>query len=339
MKRVEIEADQMPGQDSFLDVITNIVGILILLVLVVGLRTSHSVRDVPDGQMAERSRGEAEYQQAYNSAINTERGVRDLVQRVGNTYQESEFRESERAWISTTVAAAEKEIEERRAKLTASDQRDFDQRQKLATAQSALDELTREQVALMSRDSNTEQLECQPTPVAKAVSGKEIHVLLSDDHVAIVPFDELLDQMKEDAKANVWRMKQQSDMERTVGPMNGFRLKYYFVREDITARSQAGTYVTGAVSRFSHCYLLPERTPTGEPAKEALQPNSEFFQQLQHMRPEATTITFWTYPGNFERLRELKHAVRQMGFPIAVRPLPAGMPIGASRHGSDSLSE
>src|SRR3954469_16319126 len=101
MKRVEVEADQMPGQDSFLDVITNIVGILILLVLVVGLRTSHSVRDLPDGQSGERARGEAEYQQAYNNALSSERGVRDLVQRVGNTYQESEFRESERAYIST----------------------------------------------------------------------------------------------------------------------------------------------------------------------------------------------------------------------------------------------
>ena len=83
--------------------------------------------------------------------------------------------------------------------------------EKLATAQSTLDELTREQIGLMSQESNTEQLECQPTPVAKAVTGKEVHVLLSDDHVAIVPFDELLDQMKADAKANVWRMKQQTN--------------------------------------------------------------------------------------------------------------------------------
>src|SRR6185312_11897239 len=135
--------------------------------------------------------------------------------------------------------------------------RDFDQRQKLATAQATLDELTREQIGLMSGDTKAEDLECQPTPVAKAVSGKEVHVLLSDDHVAIVPFDELLDQMKEDARANVWRMKQQADLERTIGPMNGFRLKYYFVREDVVGKSQGGGYVTGSVSRFSHCYLLP----------------------------------------------------------------------------------
>src|SRR5689334_12452651 len=158
MKRAELEADQMPGQDSFLDVITNIVGILILLVLVVGLRTSHSVRDVPDALSAERARGEAEYQQAYSSALSQQRGVQDLVQKVGNAHYESEFRESERAWLSTTVAAAEKEIEERRAKLTTDGQRDFDQRQKLATAQATLDDLTRQQIALMSQDANTETL-------------------------------------------------------------------------------------------------------------------------------------------------------------------------------------
>jgi hypothetical protein len=57
------------------------------------------------------------------------------------------------------------------------------------------------------------------------------------------------------------------------------------------------------------------------------------------MTPEGTTVTIWTYPGNYDRLRELKKAVREAGFAIAVRPLPKGMPIGASRHGSNSLSE
>ena len=339
MKRVEVEADQMPGQDSFLDVVTNIVGVLILLVLVVGLRTSRSVHDAPAPRLAEQTRGESEYRQAYNSALTTERSVRDLVQRVGNASHESDFREDERSWLGTTVAAAEQEIEARRGQLSSETQRDFDLRLKLTTAQATLDDLTREQVALIAREPAVEELECQPTPVAKAVTGKEVHVLLSDDHVAIVPFDELLEQMKQDAQANVWRMKQQSEMERTIGPINGFRLKYRFVKEDVVGRSDAGTYMTGNVSRFSHCYLVPVSAPAGEPAQEALRTNSEFFQQLQRLRPEATTITIWTHPGNFDRLREIKRSVRQMGFPIAVRPLPKGMPIGASRHGSDSLSE
>jgi hypothetical protein len=339
MKRVEVEADQMPGQDSFLDVLTNIVGILILLVLIVGIRTSHSVQNAPNIDLAEKERSDGEFQKAYNNAVSTERDVRELVQRVGNARNESAFRESERAFLSERVAAAEKEIEEYRAKLSTDNQRDFDLRQKIATSQSTLDELTRQQVALLAHEPNVEEIECQPTPMAKTVVGTEVHVLLADDHVAVVPFDELIEQMKSDAQSNVWRLKQQDDMDRSVGPINGFRLRYCFVKEDMMGKSDAGTFMTGSVCRFSHCYILPIATPAGEPSAEALGAKSEFFQQLQRFRPEGTTVTIWTYPGNYDRLREMKRSIRQMGFAIAVRPLPKGMPIGASRHGSDSLSE
>lgn len=339
MKRIEVEADQMPGQDSFLDVITNIVGILILLVLVVGLRTSHSVQESPEMVAAAQDRAENEYQQAFNKAVSTEKDVRDMVQRVSTAVVESKFRESEREWLSTTIAAAEKEIDARRAQLSTENQRDFDVRHRLATAQATLDDLTRAQVALMAREPVTQELECQPTPMARAVTGKEVHVLLAEDHIAIVPLEELLDQMKQDAQANIWRLRQKDEMERTIGPFNGFRLKYVFNREDIVGKSNAGTYMTGSVSRFSHCFLIPEVTPVGEPAKEALQPNSDFIQNLKQHRVDSTTITIWTYPGNFERLREVKRLIREMGYAIAVRPLPPGMPIGASRNGSNSLSE
>jgi hypothetical protein len=339
MKRAEVDADQMPGQDSFLDVITNMVGILILLVLVVGIRTQRSVHCGPDVQAAEQLRSENEVRKAYSSALTTERNVREMVQRVSSARHETAFREEERAWMSENIAAAEKEISDRRAQLSTSDQRDFDLRQKLATAQSTLDDLTRQQVALMAREPNQEEIECQPTPVAKTVTGTEVHVLLSGDHVAVVPFDELLEQMKIDAQANVWRLKQQSELERTIGPINGFRLRYAFVKEGISGRSEAGTQMSGSVCRFSHCYVLPVANPAGEPADEALSAKSELFQQLQRYRPEGTTITIWTYPGNYERLRELKRTIREVGFQIAVRPLPAGMPMGASRHGSNSLSE
>ncbi len=223
--------------------------------------------------------------------------------------------------------------------MSTEDQRDFDLRNKLKEAQFTLDELTRKQIAIVSREPASEQLECQPTSLAKTVTGKEVHLLLSDDYVAIVPFDELLEQMKQDISENTWRLKQQDELERTIGPVNGFRLKYCFVKEDVMRSSDAGTYMLGSVSRFSHCYFLPVTTPVGEPAVEALKPNSELSLHLQRLRPEGTTITIWTYPGNYERLRQLKKAIRDVGFQIAVRPLPKGMPLGASRHGSSSLSE
>ena len=48
MRRAEEpEDDSMPGQDSFIDVICNMVGILITLVVVVGMRVSQIVIEPP----------------------------------------------------------------------------------------------------------------------------------------------------------------------------------------------------------------------------------------------------------------------------------------------------
>jgi hypothetical protein len=333
----------MVGTDSFLDVVTNIVGILILLVMVVGMRTSHAVETAViatrEPAVSEPPVSPEDVRQAEETAFDAERHVRDLIHRVVDTRQEALLREKEREMLSTMVAEAEQDIAERRERLSTNERRDFDVRRRLAEAQLALDDLTREQVALLSQEPEVEEIECQPTPLAHTVTGKEVHVLLSDDHVAVVPFDALLDALKADVQENVWRLREQDVLERTVGPIGGFRLRYWFVKTEVIARSQAGTMVAGRVPQFSHCFFVPERSPTGEPALEALRPNSELRQYLSRLNAQGTTVTIWTYPGNYDRLREVKRAIRELGFQIAVRPLPKGMPIGASRTGTESLSE
>jgi hypothetical protein len=158
--------------------------------------------------------------------------------------------------------------------------------------------------------------------------------------VAIVPFEELLELLKADAEANVWRLRDQDELERTVGPVNGFRLRFWFVKAALVARNtNTGTVVAGQFPRFSHCFFIPVTTPAGEPALDALRPDSEMRQFLARLNPQGTTVTIWTYPGNYDRLREVKRAIRDLGFQIALRPLPKGMPIGASRTGTESVTE
>ncbi len=335
MRRADDDADQLVGQDSFLDVVTNIVGILILLVMVVGMRSSHAVATAVS---TEEAASHDDVQDAYRTAAKAEQDARELIRRAVNTRDEARLREQERAWLNSAVAEAEQEIAARRAKLNDQDQRDFDLRRKLTEAQLALDELTREQMALLPQEPAVEEIECQPTPLAKAVTGKEVHVLLADDHIAIVPFDELLELMKNDAQENIWRLRRQDELERTIGPVNGFRLRYLFVKSAVVAHNNSGTVMAGEMVRFARCYFLPVATPAGEPAEEALRSNSEFHQRLRRLRP-GMTVTIWTYPGNYDRLREVKRSVREFGFQIAVRPLPKGMPIGASASGSESVTE
>jgi len=333
----------MAGHDSFLDVVTNIVGILILLVMVVGLRASQAVENATEREIAAVSTAqqaiEEDLRETLQTTVHAEKEMRDLIHRAIDTRQEAMLREQERMLLTTMVAEAEQEITERRNNLSGQDQRDFDVRRKLNEAQSKLEELTREQIGLSGQDEAVEEIECEPTPLARVVTGEQTHILLADDHLAVVPFDDLLDQMASDAKNNIWRMKDEDVMERTIGPVGGFRLRYTFVKSELLARSGAGTVVAGRFSQFAQCQFLPVRSPTGEPASEALQPGSEFQQHLQRLSPQRTTVTIWAYPGNYDRLREVKREVRSLGFQIAVRPLPAGMPIGASRGGTDSLTE
>jgi hypothetical protein len=80
MERAEVDADQMPGQDSFLDVITNIVGVLILLVLVVGLRSSRAVANsgLVDGtSVAAQAAEKDQVREAVHEAARIETEVAD----------------------------------------------------------------------------------------------------------------------------------------------------------------------------------------------------------------------------------------------------------------------
>lgn len=341
MERAEVEADQMPGQDSFLDVITNIVGVLILLVLVVGLRSSRAVAN--SGHATALAAAQAVEQEklrdAFRTAANTESEVVDLVRRSEHHRQETLLREQERLWLAETVAEHQLEVTARRAKLNENEQRDFDLRRKLVEAQMKLDALTREQVALLAEEPEVEKIECQPTPLARTVTGKEIHVQLCDDYVACIPTDELIKLMYDDFDQNSWRLKDEDEMVRTIGPIDGIRLQYCFIKKDVVARGRNGVVASGKAAEFQGFFLLPDHTPLGEPATDAMAAGSEFRRHLQQVDATRTTITIWTYPGNYERLRELRRLVRELGFQVAIRPLPTGKPIGFSPTGSKSVSE
>jgi hypothetical protein len=332
MIRKEIDADQMPGQDSFLDVVTNIVGILILLVLVVGLRSSRAgAAAVENKSVATMEQSDA-VRDAYRAASETEHDVREVLRRTVDSRHDARLREQERQWLMETVAEAEAAIKERREKLNTEDQRDFDLRRQQTEAQLKLDELAREQVALLGKEE-VEEIHCGPTPIARLVRGTEIRVRLADDHVSILPYEELMKLLEEDVKANIWRMKQEPEMTRSVGPVDGYRLTYRFVKKDYVSSSSRGV-VSGTKIEFQAAYFVPVDEQFGEPAGDALADGSDFRRKLQQYDPLRTTITFWTYPGNYDRYRELKEAVRALGYQVAVRPLPTGMPIGFSPDGS-----
>ena len=85
--------------------------------------------------------------------------------------------------------------------------------------------------------------------------------------------------------------------------------------------------------------LRPVSDNIGETIDEALQPASQFHQIITGRRAKDATITLWTYPGSFDDFRRLKQELYRLSFPVAARPLPDGVPISGSSHGSKSTAE
>jgi hypothetical protein len=237
------------------------------------------------------------------------------------------------------VASIEQELDERRGKLNAAQQRDYDLRRKLLDAQQTLDNLTREQVSLLSQPADVEEIESLPTPLAQTVSGKEVHLRLADGHVAFIPLDDLIAELKQSAEANLWRLRDRASFVETVGPIGGFRLRYRLQKSHYTLSDERGMEARGSVVQLTNWELLPASPQLGEPVDQALLPRSDLSYFLKRFSPDSSVVTIWTYPGSFNEFRRLKQALFEAGYATAGRPLPSGVLIGGSPSGSKSAAQ
>ncbi|MEX0643395.1 MAG: hypothetical protein WD468_11870 [Pirellulales bacterium] len=338
MRHAEIETDQMPGQDSFLDVITNIVGILILLVLVVGARTSRSVSQAT-GVDIHNAVTEEELATAVRAAMSAQHDVSELVKRSVNVHSEVLIKDREREYLGTYVAAGEQEMAELRSQLSHQQQRDFDLRNRLSTAQQSLDELTRQQIALVSETPEVEAVTSLPTPLAETVTGKEIHLRLAEGNVSVIPLEELLKNFKQDAEDNSWRLRDRDSFVATVGPVEGYELRYRLQKQPFALQSASGLEQHGTAVRLVKWELVPALAQIGEPVDQSLSSNGDLRRCLARNSPTGTTITIWTYPESFSDFRKLKKALFDLGYATAARPLPQGILIGGSPNGSRSAAQ
>jgi hypothetical protein len=318
--------DDTPGQDSFLDIVANIVGILIILVMVVGVRA---------GRVGEGPSGEAGPQPG--AAMLDE--IRRLSARLVEMVSELRSREVERDQWEMLVRRDERDIEQIRGRLDERSRQRFDQLRQMEQARAELDRLTREQVSLESAADQTITLEHQPTPISRAVEGDEIHFQLRDGRLAFIPLEELLAEFKSVARHKAWRLENQPQLSDSVGPSGGFRLRYRLERFDIPPEVQWETGRGGSVVRLVRWDLIPVSDQLGESIDEALGGGSQLDEVLNRHPPRRASITLWTYPDGFSAVRRLRPHLVERGYLVAVRPLPEGVPIGGSPFGSRSLAQ
>jgi hypothetical protein len=340
---------EMPGQDSFLDVLTNMVGIIILLVVVVGIRTSRAtiraaVEQVKVESEIEDTKAKSDAERAKYIAIAAEQDLKSLIQQAVHVHSEAKLRSQERDYLTTYVAAFQQELDQRRSALSTDKQLDYDMRKKLAESQLKLDNLAREQIALLSAPAETESIENQPTPLAQRAVGNRVYLYLSAGHVATIP-KELFDATSDDLKDNVWRLNNERHFVRTVGPVDGFRLRYLVVMQAVRLRGSEEPVGVGAqraqiLARPQLVWfkITPERTPLGESIDEALKPNSQFRQTLRENPCDTSVVVIAVYPDSIRELQQLKRELHTARYAAAYVPFKLGQPLKGIPTGSNLQS-
>ncbi len=326
--------------DSFLDIVANIVGILIILVVLVGVRAKHAplAACIP-GPDATAKTAEADGTSDIEWKLREE--TLEMNRQGLRLAEEAIFRDSRRNELAVMVSAAERSLEEERNRLDGAARAEFDLQRNLAEQQAKLADAIRASL-LAQKDQNEAKpvdLEHRPTPISHTVHGREIHLLLCDGRVVVVPFEKLVEQFKEEFERKAYRLQHQTELTDKMGPVDGFRLRYTIERVDITPDEYMQTGRGGSVIRLQRIEFLPDNNRLGETVDEALAEGSLLREALALHRPDRDTVTVWTYPDGFGNYQRLKKLFYRLGYSVATRPLPFGVPISASPEGSRSAAQ
>lgn len=360
------------GSDSFLDVVCNIVGILIILIVVAGVRVSrapvrtdkHSPQTVlahlPLGETLHQPIPEAEVPSPFlplmveeqeapppdsddSQAILTQ--LADIQEQ--QTHLSRELREAQEtiARLHEQQSAWTERVQSLRRAVLEAEARLSQAQQTAASTTAEISSLKQQAMQLAAQVREAELTPTQAkrwehrlTPVGKTVTGRELHFRVERQQVSVIPLERLLLRLREQIERRKdWLVKgRQSEGE--VGPIEGYTLHYVVQRDQLSAVEEL-RYGTGMYRiSVAQWELQVGEDSVSEPVDKALLPGSRFYQALLQAEND-DTLTFWVYPDSFEAFRRLKAYCHEQNFLVAGRPMPAGLPIAGSPHGTRSSGQ
>jgi hypothetical protein len=340
VKRKAESQIEAPGQDSFLDVVCNLVGILIVLVMLIAAQakrgmiaaaTAKSAATATSSTAAEEdARGEE------SAAVAVESNINELQYKIDQEKLAAALREQERGKFQLLVTIAEQRLAEYRNQLSEDDKARYDLQQQLVNFKNELSLLSTTQVSLTKPKPHV--LEHLPTPMARTVFGSEIHFRLLGHRLAYVPFEEVKAAFQADAARQVHKLRDTPRAEFSLPEIAGFGARYVLRRAEMEVELRSGTAKHTGVE-LELIYLVDVEPNLGQPIAQALAPGSEFRSRISTLKPQSTTVTIWVYPDSFDDFRALKAELYKLGFLTAARPMPMGEPIAGSPSGSRSSAE
>lgn len=333
MRRAGIDVNA----DAFLDTVANLVGILVILVVVVASQTKTAAKVAVDDHVADgREKIADDAQTAKALAEDLSRQDRQLQQHLAVIDQRQLLRDRMLLQLTAIKAENAAAIET----LDAQSQQQVAQDQQLQVVKAQLEQAQYELADLQAGESESETVVLQhlPTPMARTVFNKEVHVLLKENQLTVIPWDNLIDALKHRAQMIAGAARGSGRSVDTLGPIDGFIMKFALVTErGVVRRGEMAAMAQRA--ELDYFVLEPTDVAYRESIDTALAAGGRLRNAIALEDPQRTTITVWVYPDSFGTFRELKSRLFAEGYLTAARPMPEGVRVGASPRGSSSTAQ
>lgn len=324
------------GHDSFLDIIANLVGILIILVVILGARSREVAEEAARASVTD-SAAATELRETAGQAAALEEDVARLNQNLASYGVELISRRQERAVLMDLLATAREQWEQKQDSLSDAERNAAALAAEAARHEKELAEVLGQQQRLSAEPDPVVALEHLPSPMAKTVFGEEIHMRLKQGRLSVVPLDALLDAIRDRFRNAA--SSRSGTSESSVGPIRGYVARYEMERSSATV-NRGGS--VGVATRLELTHMTIEPTPEfrGEPVDEVLRSDRSLLDiELAGRNPATTTVTIWVYPDSFGEFRRIKEHLYNKGIATAARPLPEGQPISGGPQGSRSAAQ
>ena len=351
------------GSDSFLDIIANIVGILIILIVVAGVRAARTpvVDDsttptespptpppvvIVEKPVPPKPDVPAPVPQPLPAA---DESIPDQIRTINARLAQARSRNANLKTRLSNATIARQAAEDAHStaianlqqaalsKEKASD-RTTRLKQSMDRNRATLAQLRRQYDEAARKPDNVKTIQHRLTPIGRDVNGTEVHFRIAGGKVAHVPVKGLVKRMREEViRRKNWLMKFPTH-KGTVGPVKGFTMEYTVQRQLTSVVNELRSGYGAVRIMLAGWKILPAADLETETVDEALRNGSRFLQEVR-VAPDTATITFWVYPDSFKQFRQLQAAVRADGLRVAARPLPFGIPIAGSPRGSRSSGQ
>ncbi|MDR0327037.1 MAG: hypothetical protein LBI05_01940 [Planctomycetaceae bacterium] len=336
-KNTEIE---LSGQDSFLDLVSNIVGILVILVMVAGIRAQYSSASVDDApKVLADARTLADLDEKYQELQTKEEAALRLRMDIEDVQRQSEIvaeqlllQSREYATLFDFMTSMRAGIELAAEEKSQSFKDKIEYQRQLMETNTKLEQIDKARNFFRQTRPKATVLENIPTPLSRTVETKEIHLRLLGGRIVFIPLDELIIQLRGHIGEEKNRYFKQPASVGKVGPIDNFELEFLLAMVDLPMQG-------GSEIRLQYAEANPTHEPLGHPLRQALAPQSEFRRKLSTFQKDIYTVTIWLYPDSFEEYQELKQFLHEQGYTAAVRPMQMDSAIGISPYGTKSSTQ